>query len=253
MIQIKSDASLSLLDQQIREDLSQLERMSSSTRNRRTGTGERESEKWSRQRKLANYAFHGESLKNMTPAIIASVETMLEKWKGQEGKEIEVYQEFRLLASEIISRTAFGSSYLEGEKIFDILMKLSTIAGRNIYQTRIPIISEFWKSADEIESEKLAKTIHDIVMKMVFGNRNPDSEGISKLKTITMIINETLRFKSSSPKNLLSLSHDGASSKGTFPMQITFAPSSSPLQLRRVPLVVAVDGTESEESEQDSD
>ncbi|KAL4302948.1 hypothetical protein GQ457_10G028450 [Hibiscus cannabinus] len=242
------------------------------------GLASTEREKWSRQRKLANYAFHGESLKNMTPAIIASVETMLEKWKGQEGKEIEVYQEFKLLASEIISRTAFGSSYLEGEKIFDILMKLATIAGRNIYKTRIPIISELWKSADEIESEKLAKAIHDIVMKMVrkreekvenkesdnfghdflgllvnayhesdeknrlseqdlvdecktfyfaghettnsllawtflllathtdwqdrartevlevFGNRNPDSEGISKLKTITMIINETLRL-----------------------------------------------------------
>ncbi|XVE81357.1 hypothetical protein DITRI_Ditri15bG0057100 [Diplodiscus trichospermus] len=33
-------------------------------------------EKWVKQRKLANYAFHGESLKNMTPAIVASVETM---------------------------------------------------------------------------------------------------------------------------------------------------------------------------------
>ncbi|MBA0710473.1 hypothetical protein Golax_009763 [Gossypium laxum] len=48
-----------------------------------------EGEKWAKQRKLANYAFHGESLKNMTPAVIASVETTLEKWKGQEGKEIE--------------------------------------------------------------------------------------------------------------------------------------------------------------------
>ncbi|KAK8567382.1 hypothetical protein V6N12_005972 [Hibiscus sabdariffa] len=246
------------------------------------GLATTESEKWWRKRKLANYAFHGESLKNMTPAIIASVETMLEKWKGQEGKEIEVYHEFRLLASEIISRTAFGSSYLEGEKIFDMLMKLSAIAGRNLYKTSIPIIRQvhhqIWKSADEIESEKLAKTIHETVMKIVrkreekvenresdnfghdflgllvnayhesdeknslsvqdlvdecktfyfgghetanslfawtffllathidwqdkartevlevFGNRNPDSEGISKLKIITMIINETLRL-----------------------------------------------------------
>ncbi|KAK8699679.1 hypothetical protein V6N13_115762 [Hibiscus sabdariffa] len=54
------------------------------------GLASTEREKWWRQRKLANYAFHGESLKTMTPAIIASVETMLEKWKGQEGKEIEV-------------------------------------------------------------------------------------------------------------------------------------------------------------------
>ncbi|TYI92022.1 hypothetical protein E1A91_D02G037600v1 [Gossypium mustelinum] len=96
--------------------------------------------KWAKHRKLANHTFHGESLKNMTPAIIASVETMLEKWKGQEGKEIEVYQEFRLLTSEVISRTAFGSNYMEGEKIFAILSKLAVIMSRNVSTTRIPLI-----------------------------------------------------------------------------------------------------------------
>ncbi|KAG8473362.1 hypothetical protein CXB51_035494 [Gossypium anomalum] len=64
------------------------------------------SEKWARHRKLANHAFHGESLKNMIPAMIASVGTMLEKWKDKEGKEMEVFQEFRFLTSEVISRTA---------------------------------------------------------------------------------------------------------------------------------------------------
>ncbi|PPR92605.1 hypothetical protein GOBAR_AA28067 [Gossypium barbadense] len=96
---------------------------------------------------------------NMIPAVVASVETMLEKWKSKEGKEMEVFQEFRLLTSEVISRTAFGSSYLEGEKIFDMLMKLTVISCRNIYK--------FWKSADEIESDKIAKMIHDSVMKIV--------------------------------------------------------------------------------------
>ncbi|XP_052482785.1 cytochrome P450 CYP749A22-like [Gossypium raimondii] len=76
----------------------------------------------------------------MIPAVVASVETMLEKWKSKEGKEIEVFQEFRLLTSEVISRTAFGSSYLEGEKIFDMLVTLTVIAGRNIYKAEIPII-----------------------------------------------------------------------------------------------------------------
>ncbi|TYI99772.1 hypothetical protein E1A91_A13G040400v1 [Gossypium mustelinum] len=131
------------------------------------GLASTEREKWARLRKLANYAFHGESLKNMTPAVVASVETMLEKWKSKEGKEIEVFQEFRLLTSEVISRTAFGSSYLEGEKIFDMLTKLSVITGRNIFKAKIPIISKFWKSADEIESERIAKMIHDSVMSIV--------------------------------------------------------------------------------------
>ncbi|MBA0638593.1 hypothetical protein Godav_029888 [Gossypium davidsonii] len=126
-----------------------------------------ESEKWARQRKLANYAFHGESLKNMIPALVVSVETMLEKWKAREGKKMEVFQEFTLLTSEVISRTAFSSSYLEREKIFDLLTKLSLIASRNVFKTRLPIISRFWKSSDEIESDKLAKMIYDSVMKIV--------------------------------------------------------------------------------------
>ncbi|KAK8987963.1 hypothetical protein V6N11_065567 [Hibiscus sabdariffa] len=97
-----------------------------------------EGEKWAKQRKLANRVFHGESLKDMTSAVIASVEKMLGKWKGQEGKEIEVFGEFKLLTSEVISRTAFGSSYLEGEKIFAMLNKMSLIMRRNIFKTSIP-------------------------------------------------------------------------------------------------------------------
>ncbi|MBA0737875.1 hypothetical protein Gogos_011308, partial [Gossypium gossypioides] len=200
-----------------------------------------EGEKWVKHRKLTNHVFHGESLKNMTPAVIASVETMLEKWKGKEGKETEVYQEFRLLTSEVISRTAFGSSYSEGEKIFAMLNKLSIIMSRNFFNTEIPLISKLWKPADLLESERLANEIQDCVMKIVkkredrvcktfyvagqetvngllawivlllaihkdwqekarrevievFGNQNPDSDGISKLKIVTMIIYETLRL-----------------------------------------------------------
>ncbi|KAE8687350.1 CYP749A22 protein [Hibiscus syriacus] len=245
-----------------------------------TGDGLVSSEgaKWARQRKLANHAFHGESLKNMNPAVIASVEAMLEKWKGQEGKEIEVFEEFRLLTAEVISRTAFGSNYLEGKKIFEKLTKLSVLVSRNYFNARIPVISKIRKSTDQVESEQLAKGIHDRVMEMVrrreekvvsgesdnfgddflgllvnahhdsdeknrltvddmvdecktfyfagqettnsllawtvlvlaihtdwqekarqevvevFGDQNPDHQGISKLKTMNMILNETLRL-----------------------------------------------------------
>ena len=74
----------------------------------------------------------------MIPAIVASVETMLERWKCCEGREIEVYEEFRLLTSEVISRTAFGSSYLEGKNIFKMLMKLTLLTSRNFYTLRFP-------------------------------------------------------------------------------------------------------------------
>ncbi|KAL5828588.1 hypothetical protein ACOSQ3_018056 [Xanthoceras sorbifolium] len=124
-------------------------------------------EKWFKQRKLANHAFHGESLKGMIPAMIASVEMMLERWRQHDGKEIEVFQEFRVLTSEVISRTAFGSSYLDGENIFDMLMKMAVIISRNGYKIRIPLIGKLVKTSDDVESDKLEQGIRDSFIKMI--------------------------------------------------------------------------------------
>lgn len=76
----------------------------------------------------------------MIPEIITSVEVMLKKWRYLEGKEIDVYKDFKLLTSDVISRTAFGSPYEEGKVIFKTLEKLNTIAGKNMYKIRIPFL-----------------------------------------------------------------------------------------------------------------
>ena len=55
-----------------------------------------------------------------------------------EGKEIEVHEQFRLFTCEVISRTAFGSCYLEGKNTFDMLMKLSSVIFRNFRKLRVP-------------------------------------------------------------------------------------------------------------------
>ena len=74
----------------------------------------------------------------MFPAMIGSVEAMMERWKDHEGREIEVYEEFRLLTSEVIARTAFGSSYLEGKAIFEMLVKLASLISQNLYKKSFP-------------------------------------------------------------------------------------------------------------------
>lgn len=124
-------------------------------------------EKWAKVRKIANHAFHAESLKNMTPVMIASVEIMLERWKQHEGKEIEVYEEFRLLTSEIISRTAFGSSYIEGKDVFEKLTKLTFIMFRNTFKIKLPGLSHFFRARDEIESDELEQGIKELIIRMI--------------------------------------------------------------------------------------
>ncbi|KAL7110417.1 hypothetical protein ACP275_05G025000 [Erythranthe tilingii] len=139
-----------------------------------------EGEKWIKLRKLANHAFHGECLKDMFPSMVASVEDMLEKFKCHEGKEMEVCSEFRLLTSEVISRTAFGSSYVEGRKIFDMLTKLCVLTSRNSHKIRFAVLQKFARTKDEIEADKIEKSLHDSIMEMV--NRRQDEVETGKSK-----------------------------------------------------------------------
>ncbi|XP_061994531.1 cytochrome P450 CYP749A22-like isoform X1 [Rosa rugosa] len=130
------------------------------------GLPQLEGEKWAKSRKLANHAFHGQNLKNMIPDMIASAETMLVRWKShEEGKEMDVYKEFRLLTSEVIARTAFGSSYVEGKNIFDMLMKLSLL--KNDFKLKFPGFSKLFRTSDDIESDRLEKEIRDSIKGIV--------------------------------------------------------------------------------------
>ncbi|PRQ40591.1 putative 11-oxo-beta-amyrin 30-oxidase [Rosa chinensis] len=134
--------------------------------------------------------------KNMIPDMIASAETMLDRWKShEEGKEMEVYEEFRLLTSEVISRTAFGSSYVEGKNIFDMLMKFSLLL-KNDYILKFPGISMLFKTNDDIKSEKLAQGIRDSIM------------GIIKKREEKAMSGEEERFGSDFLGLLLKAHHD---------------------------------------------
>lgn len=126
-----------------------------------------EGRKWLKMRRLANRALSRESLKSMIPVKIASVEMMLERWRNRDCKEIEAFEEFELLTSEIISRTAFGSSYSEGQHIFEMLTKLLSIAAENSLKVRIPVICNLFKTHDDIEVEKLERGIRNSIINLI--------------------------------------------------------------------------------------
>ena len=74
----------------------------------------------------------------MVLEMSSSVEAMLRRWKDYEGQEIDVHKEFKVLTTEVISRTAFGSSYVEGKHILETVSKLIAITVRNIYNLWFP-------------------------------------------------------------------------------------------------------------------
>ncbi|XP_055809865.1 cytochrome P450 CYP749A22-like [Solanum dulcamara] len=135
-----------------------------------------EGEKWAKVRKLANHTFHAESLKRMVPEMSESVQKMLERWKEHEGKEFDVFKDFGLLTTEVISRTAFGSSYMEGKHIFEMVAKLTAITVKNVYTVRFPGISMLLRTDDEIEAEKLERGIKSSVLELV-RKREKDQDG----------------------------------------------------------------------------
>ncbi|KAI3861952.1 hypothetical protein MKW98_018235 [Papaver atlanticum] len=131
------------------------------------GLATAEGNKWVRQRKLANHAFHADGLKGMVPAMIESVEIMVEKWKEYEGKEIEVFNEFRIMTSEVISRTAFGSSYAEGKNIFEMLVKLGSLISANFLKIRLPVIRKLMPSEEDAESDRLEREIRKSIIGLI--------------------------------------------------------------------------------------
>ncbi|MCD9641564.1 hypothetical protein HAX54_027792 [Datura stramonium] len=89
------------------------------------GVASYDEDKWAMHRKILNPAFHMEKIKNMLPAIHLSCTEMVSQWEdavSMKGSscELDIWPYLQRLTSDVISRTAFGSNYEEGRKIFEL-------------------------------------------------------------------------------------------------------------------------------------
>lgn len=78
----------------------------------------------------------------MTKTIAKCAQSMIEGWQIQDEsqeKEIEFGRQFQELTADVISHTAFGSSYKEGKEVFLAQKELQKLALATFFKIHLPI------------------------------------------------------------------------------------------------------------------
>ncbi|XP_058187067.1 cytochrome P450 CYP72A616-like isoform X1 [Rhododendron vialii] len=102
------------------------------------GVSTLEGEKWSKRRRLITPAFHHHKLQGMMPAFLASGCKLVDKLKELVSPggscEVDMAAEFQIFSADVIARAAFGSSYEQGKKVFE-LQKEQVVLVMEAYQS----------------------------------------------------------------------------------------------------------------------
>ncbi|XXG61642.1 hypothetical protein AAC387_Pa05g0200 [Persea americana] len=297
MTWVGANPSVSIMDpEQIREVLSdksgrfEKTKVSPVLKVLATGLVIYEGEKWAKHRRIINPAFHQEKLKRMLPAFLTSCCELISRWEksvGSEGScELDVWPEFQNFTGDVISRTAFGSSYKQGMRIFQLQTEQARLIIKSVKSMVIPCYrflpiqvnrrrneidkevrallrgmimereremkmgnvsnddllgllmeSNFKDFQEQESSNATAMTIEEVIEEcklfyfagqettailltwtmvvlsmhpnwqvqareevlQVFGKTNPDFDGLSRLKIVTMILYEVLRLYPPAP------------------------------------------------------
>ncbi|ONI22295.1 hypothetical protein PRUPE_2G119600 [Prunus persica] len=183
---------------------------------------------WSHQRKIIAPEFYFEKVKiqwvqnslfnfkGMMDLMVDSTATLLRSWESKIESEggiavLRVDEEMRSLSADIISRACFGSSYSEGKEIFLKLRTLQRIMSQG--NIGIPGIREYGDDCKNVYfagHETSAVTTSWSLMLLAANpewqararaevlelcrDGVPDADALRSMKTLNMVIQETLRL-----------------------------------------------------------
>lgn len=139
-----------------------------------------EGQKWARERKLLNPAFHVEKLKHMLPAFHASCNEMIHKWEKLTSEtrfsEIEVWSYLHNLSADAISRAAFGSSFEEGRRVFELIREHVLITVKSLQSVYIPG-SRFLPTKTNRREAKIINEMESLLKNMIQRRQNAMEAG----------------------------------------------------------------------------
>ncbi|XP_059635055.1 cytochrome P450 734A1-like [Cornus florida] len=167
-------------------------------------------EKWAHHRKIISPTFHMENLKLLIPVAASNLINMLDKMSDSDEVEIEVSEWFQTLTEDVITRTAFGSSYEDGKAIFRLQAKQMLLASEAFQKVFIPGF-RFLPTKRNIESWKLDKEIKKSLVELI--DRRKENWGKEMLEN--------------GPKDLLGLMIQASMKESVKRKELNSFPSSS--------------------------
>ncbi|KAM3733397.1 hypothetical protein ACB098_11G132600 [Castanea mollissima] len=179
---------------------------------------------WAHQRKIISPELYIDKVKGMVNLMVDSTISMRRSWESRienEGgiADIKISEDLRSLSADIISKACFGSNYSHGEEIF---LKLKTLQGitskGNVGVPGFRFLPSknnraMWKLEEEINSmilkvvkQRTEASYEKDLLQMILeararaevlkivGDSLPDANMLRNMKTLTMVIQETLRL-----------------------------------------------------------
>uniref|UniRef100_A0A0D9WMT4 Cytochrome P450 n=2 Tax=Leersia perrieri TaxID=77586 RepID=A0A0D9WMT4_9ORYZ len=128
---------------------------------------------WSRHRRVVNPAFAMDKLRTMTKTMAECARLVIRTWEARAAAnnpsgeiEIEVGHQFHELTADVISHTAFGSSYLQGKEVFVAQRELQAIAMATINSVRFPG-RQYIPTKTNVRRWELEKKVRGTLMTMI--------------------------------------------------------------------------------------
>ncbi|XP_056844453.1 LOW QUALITY PROTEIN: cytochrome P450 72A13 [Raphanus sativus] len=135
------------------------------------GLASSKGDKWARHKRIINPAFHLEKIKNMVPAFHHCSSEVVCQWEKlftdkESSCEVDVWPWLVNLTADGISHAAFGSSYRQGQRIFELQGELSQLIAEELKKPYIPGL-RFYPTKNNRKIKEIDKEIDTILRGMV--------------------------------------------------------------------------------------
>ncbi|KAJ4815592.1 Cytochrome P450 [Rhynchospora pubera] len=164
---------------------------------------------WVRHRRVVNPSFTIDKLKMMTKSMAECTKSMIEEWENHIAKEkskqieIEVNNHFEELTADIISHTAFGSSYIKGKEVFSTQKELQNLTFATILNVQIPGF-QYLPTKNNRKMWSLEKKFKSIAMQIIH-ERMASSNGEYGNDLLGLMLETCMTVGKENNKNRLSM------------------------------------------------